>query len=222
MIVMIKRKNALLILLGLSLTFSSCEKFRKSIQDTKAGPVLDNKASRSGTQDTGVVSEQTRESQEEKRGFAGDVSELRHAEELLRNLPKLKGRKVAVYQSIHFYDDYRILLRIQNPDTLKYVDEYYYRNGIWEGPSPLVLSKSVDVEKDLVSLDKIPFKNAAHVYQAMKEKMTEIGSRSTDYTVYVVTYNNKIRWYPRTISNTRERFSIEYNEDGTLRSFEQD
>ncbi|WP_374163718.1 hypothetical protein [Arcticibacter sp. MXS-1] len=90
---MIKRKNALLILLGLSLTFSSCEKFRKSIQDTKAGPVLDNKASRSGTQDTGVVSEQTRESQEEKRGFAGDVSELRQAEELLRNLPKLKGKK---------------------------------------------------------------------------------------------------------------------------------
>ena len=56
----------------------------------------------------------------------------------------------------------------------------------------------------------------------MVTKMQEIGSKSTNRTVYATTYRNKVTWYPRSLSNERSRYSIEFNEDGTLRSFEQD
>lgn len=64
--------------------------------------------------------------------------------------------------------------------------------------------------------------NANNTYKALIEKIQEIGGESSRLTVYATTSRNKITWYPRTISNERFRYSIEFNEDGTLQSFEQD
>lgn len=209
-------------LLFLLVGMSSCADFLQSIEDTKKGKT---------TVETPVVMEAPVEEETEeviaveptkKTQFAAHPEDLIAVEDALRALPQFANKPIYVYQSIHFYDNYRVLLQVQNPDNPSYVDEYYYANGQWHDPKPIVLSKRDQIQQDLVSLDKIPFANANNVYKALKQKVEEIGGDTSNLMVYVITRNNRIRWYPRTISNERSRYSIEFKQDGTLLSFEQE
>lgn len=214
----LKWSSLLFLLVGMS----SCADFLQSIEDTKTGkttveaPQVKEDVVVEPTKEV-IVIEPTKKTQ-----FAAHPEDLIAVEEALRALPQFENKPIQVYQSIHFYDNYRVLLRIQNPDNPAYIDEYYYVDGAWKNPTPVVLSKSDKIERDLVPLDKIPFANANNVYKALKEKVEEIGGDSSDLMVYVITRNNRIRWYPRTISNERSRYSIEFKQDGTLLSFDQD
>ncbi len=203
---------------------SACQKFARSIHDTRYGDTSQVKPSGEHPYDTssGSLSVPSSESYTEKADFAANISALQEAEDSFRALPQLRGKKINVYKSIHFYDSHRILIRIQNPDTASYVDEYHYSNKHWESPKPLVLSKLDNIQENIISLDSVPFRNAHNVYNALKQKFQEIGSRHADFTVYVVVFNNKLIWYPRTISNDRTRFSIEFTTQGYLKSFERD
>ena len=213
--------------LGLTVVFllmSSCTEFIKSIEDTKKGKDMETenlpqhlpeKQENTTAIDPPIFSKK-------ERGFAADKQHLHEVEVALRQLPQFENKPIYVYQSIHFYDNYRVLLQVQNPDNPDYVDEYYYANGQWHEPKPIVLSKNAKIEQDLVSLDEIPFVNANNVYEALKQKVEEIGGDSSDLTVYVITRKNRVRWYPRTVSNDRSRYAIEFNKDGTLLSFEQE
>ncbi len=208
----------LLLLVGMS----SCADFMQSIEETKTGKVA--------VETPKVAEEVAQEPLEEevvvepkkKVHFAAHPEDLIAAEEALRALPQFENKQIKVYQSIHFYDNYRVLLRIQNPDNPAYIDEYYYMDGAWKNPTPVVLSKHDKIERDIVSLDDIPFAHAHNVYKALKEKVEEIGGDTSDLMVYVITRNKQVRWYPRTISNARFRYAIEFKKDGTLRSFEQE
>ncbi|WP_435524258.1 hypothetical protein [Chryseobacterium indoltheticum] len=73
-----------------------------------------------------------------------------------------------------------------------------------------------------MNLDRVPFVNAYNVYKVLSEKRKEIASTSTDYTIYAFTQLNKVNWYPTNIGNDRSMFQIEYKENGTLKSFEQE
>ncbi|SHL60196.1 hypothetical protein SAMN05444266_104132 [Chitinophaga jiangningensis] len=212
-------------LLALTIALASCDSITKSIKDTLRG-------------DTTIISQKQKEepvivttepepvnkhlrSEGNSLPFAGNPAALQEVEQLLRNRPEFKGKKIMVYKSIHFYSNYRVMTELQNPDNPAYVDQYYFDNGQWEAPKPVRLSKNTDVAKDLVPLDKVPFANANNVYKVLLEKSKEIGSDPGDITVYVVFYNNKIRWYPGSIHNDRYDYDLEYKQDGTLQSFEQ-
>lgn len=210
------------VLLFLLVGMSSCADFLQSIEDTKKGKT---------TVETpevkeDIVAEPTKEviavEPTNKAQFAAHPEDLIAVENALRALPQFKDRPIYVYQSIHFYDNYRVLLQVQNPDNPSYVDEYYYANEQWHDPKPVVLSKRDNIQQDLVSLDEIPFVHAHNVYEALKQKVEEIGGDTSDLTVYVITRKNRIRWYPRTISTDRARYAIEFKKDGTLLSFEQE
>ena len=214
----LKWSSLLLLFVGMS----SCADFLQSIEETKTGKVAvetpkeaDEIAPKPMVEEVGVEPKK-------KMQFAAHPEDLIAVEAALRALPQFKDKDIQVYQSIHFYDNYRVLLRIQNPDNLTYVDEYYYVDGAWKNPTPVVLSKHDKIERDIVSLDEIPFAHAHNVYKALKEKVEEIGGDTSDLMVYVITRNNRVRWYPRTISNERSRYSIEFKKDGTLLSFEQE
>ncbi|GEM_PF-619173 len=202
----------------------SCQSFVNSLKETKDGAAGQDTTS-------GEVPATPRSSQEavaveqEERSdetpFLADSSALIAAEKALRERPELRGHEIFIYRSVHFYDDGRISLKIQHPEQKNYVDSYDYRDGKWSDPLPVVLSKRDNVAKDIVSLNRLPFKNANQVFLHLKEKLQQIDSRSGDYTVYAITSGNEIRWYPRTISNDRSKYSIEFNANGTIRSFEQ-
>lgn len=215
-----------------ALLLISCNDLRQTINDTLKKKDMETQATETSEEETKPIHtpENTDEEPQEpilteqKRttGFAADALALQEVETSFRNLPELKGKNINIYQSIHFYDNYRVSLKIQNTENPNYVDEYYYSNQKWEGPKPIVLSKNTIVSDNTMPLDKVPFKNAHNVYKALTQKMEEIGSTTTDVTVYVVLYGNKIKWYPQSLSNQRSRYSITFNTDGTLKSFEQE
>lgn len=208
-------------LLAASLLQGACDAFVNTLRETKSGPVSDTLTRSKPTSLVEQAADSKATGSPVDR-FLADSTALAAAETTLRNLPELRGKPLFIYHSVHFYDDYRILLKVQNTENPQYVDEYYFRDGKWSEPKPVVLSKRDIVSKDLVALDDLPFSTAQRVSSQLKVKMQEIGSRSTDYGVYAITTDRKIRWYPRTIANDRSRYSIEFDAQGFLQSFEQD
>ncbi len=208
-----------------SMSQMSCQSFVNSLKETKEGTTdLDTTtaeiepAPRSSQEAVAVELEE----RADETPFLADSSALIAAEKALRERPELRGHEIFIYRSVHFYDDGRISMKIQHPEQKNYVDSYDYRDGKWSDPLPVVLSKRDIVAKDIVSLNSLPFKNANQVFLHLKEKLQQIGSRSEDYTVYAITSGNEIKWYPRTIANDRSKYSIEFNTNGTIRSFQQD
>lgn len=194
----------------------SCQKLSKSIEDTFSGDTVKITEAKDDARSV------RNDKNEKVVDFMSNKEALQKAEDLFRNRPELKGKDIKIYNTIHFYRDYRIMLKIQNPDNPSYIDSYSYRDGKWEEPEPVVMSKSDDIAGNIVDLDRIPFVNANNVYKELLTKLNEIGNKSADLTVYVSTYRNRVTWYPRTLSNERSRYSIEFNEDGTLQSFQQE
>lgn len=216
---MLQKENLILLIFIFCFT-SSCKEFSQSIEETlQENEQTSHEANSELNQST--KKERSSKTAKRKTIFTEDTEALRNAENSLRNLPEFVGKSIYIYGTIHFYENHRISLKIQNPENPKYVDEYDFVDGNWDKPKPVRLSKDTQVEKDLVNLNEIPFTNARKVYQTIKEKQKEIGDTSENLTVYAVVFNQEIRWYPMSIASDRYEYSLEFEPDGTLKSFEQ-
>jgi len=154
--------------------------------------------------------------------FLTDTSELEKAEEALRKLPQYAGKEIFIYSTLYFYNDGVINVMLQHPTNPKYVDIYDYKDGKWSEPKPLQLSVRDEVQKRLVSLNKIKFVNVAKVTATYNEKAKEIEGAKPLTSAYVSIWDNKMRWYPSSINGSRERYSIQFNDDGSLKAFKQE
>jgi hypothetical protein len=151
-----------------------------------------------------------------------DKKELNKAEQALKKLPQYSGKEIFVYSTLYFYNDGRINIMLQHPENKKYIDTYEYRNGVWSDPKPVQLSVRDDIQKRLVPLNTISFTNAAKVFELYNKKAEEVEGASPATSIYISIWDNKMRWYPSTINGSRERYSIQFNDDGTLKTFTQD
>jgi hypothetical protein len=154
--------------------------------------------------------------------FLSDSATLDKAEQMLRQLPQYAGKEMLVYQSIHFYDDGTINIMLQHPDNPAYADKYSYAKGKWSEPAPVQLSAKDDMKSKMVPLDKISFTNAFKVAKIYNKKALQVEGARPATSVYISIWNNQIRWFPATINGSRERWSINFNENGTLSSFSRD
>ena len=154
--------------------------------------------------------------------FLTDTNELEKAEEALRKLPQYAGKEIFIYSTLYFYNDGVINVMLQHPTNPKYVDIYDYKDGKWSEPKPLQLSVRDEVQKRLVSLNKIKFVNVAKVTATYNEKAKEIEGAKPLTSAYVSIWDNKMRWYPSSINGSRERYSIQFNDDGSLKAFKQE
>jgi hypothetical protein len=162
--------------------------------------------------------------EEESKGInlLANISVLEKAEEALRKLPQYAGKEIFIYSTLYFYNDGIINVMLQHPENPKYIDSYEFRNNKWSEPRPVQLSVRDDIKGRLVSLNKISFVNAAKVAEIYNKKATEIEGAKPITSTYLTIWNNQIRWYPNTINGSRERYSILFNDDGSLKSFKQD
>ena len=151
-----------------------------------------------------------------------DIQGLEKAEESLRKLPQYAGKEIFIYSTLYFYNDGLINVMLQHPTNPKYVDIYNYKEGQWSEPKPLQLSVRDEVQKRLVSLNKIKFVNVAKVTATYNEKAKEIEGAKPLTSAYVSIWDNKMRWYPSSINGSRERYSIQFNDDGSLKAFKQE
>ena len=161
---------------------------------------------------------------EESKGvdFLTNTNGLKKAEEALRKLPQYKGKEIFIYSTLHFYNDGTINVMLQHPENPKYVDTYEFRDNKWSEPRPVQLSVRDDIQSRLISLNKINFISAAKVTDIYNKKVQEIEGAKPATSVYISIWDNQIRWYPTTINGSRERYSIQFNDDGTLKTFKQD
>jgi hypothetical protein len=154
--------------------------------------------------------------------FLTDTSRLKRAEKALRALPQFAGKEIFIYRSVHFYEDGSIMLMLRHPENPMYADNYWYRDGKWSAPKPAQVSVHDDIGSKLVSLDKVRFASVAKVAQVYNGKAAEVEGAKPATVVYVSIWDNRMRWFPGTINGTRERYDIQFNEDGSLKSFRQE
>ncbi|MEJ2903607.1 hypothetical protein WAE58_14270 [Pedobacter panaciterrae] len=148
-------------------------------------------------------------------------AELERAERELIQLPQYAGKEIQIYQSVHFNGDGRIRLMLQHPENPKYVDAYEYENGKWSAPKP-IQTTSGNIERRLVPLNQINFSSALTVLQAYNQKVLQVEGAKPTTHVYLSFWDGRIRWFPGTINGTRERYSIDFEPNGTLKNFKQD
>lgn len=220
---------------------ASCSQFRDSIHDTLYGTQRTTPANSSSSSTAGRIMESgsdtvriefstssssttvthsiTSSSGIASPGFLGNSSRLKAAELSLRKLPAFSRKQIYLYRFIHFYDDGRINVQLQNPENPEYVDEYSYRKGSWETPKPVQLSVHDNIKKSLVKLDDVDFENAGKIYRHYSAKANNVTGAPPLTHVYAVFDNNTISWYPQSISGSRERYFISFEPNGDLKSF---
>lgn len=153
-----------------------------------------------------------------KKGILS-ASDLEKAEDQLKNLPQYRNKEIVVYQSVHFYDNGFINLMLQHPVNPKYVDAYEYRDGKWSAPKPVLAS---DIARRTFPLSGMHFKDAHKVIQLYNAKATQVEGAEPTSAAYITIWDKGMRWAPRTINGSRERYDIQFNNDGTLKSFRQE
>ncbi|MBW1654300.1 hypothetical protein [Flavobacterium quisquiliarum] len=208
-----------------SLLFLSCNQISKSIDETFK--TNDSPINRTDHKPVDIQKTQTNTQQKELREnsehhFLSDVDGLKKAEEELRKLPQYNGKEIFIYSLVYFYDDGRINIKLQHPENPKYIDSYEYKDNRWSEPKPIQLSIRDNIQDQLISLNKIDFANAAKVSAVLNQKSEHIEGAKAPESIYISIRKNQIYWYPTNINGSRERYSIQFNDDGTLKSFEQD
>jgi hypothetical protein len=144
------------------------------------------------------------------------AAELMQAEEKLRKLPQYLNKEIVVYESVHFYGDGSIHLSLQHSENPKYVDAYQYKDGKWSEPEPVIAR---NIERRTFPLIKMHFADAHKVIQIYNEKAAQIEGAKPTSDAYITIWDNGMRWAPGTINGSRERYDIQFNNDGTLKSF---
>lgn len=66
------------------------------------------------------------------------------------------------------------------------------------------------------------FAAAQKVIQIYNEKAAEIEGAKPTTSVYISIWDNGMRWFPSTINGSCERYDLQFNNDGTLKSFRQE
>lgn len=153
-----------------------------------------------------------------KKGILSATA-LEKAEDQLKNLPRYRNKEILLYQSVHFYDNGSINLMLQHPVNPKYIDAYEYRDGAWSAPKPVL---ATDIERRTFPLDEIHFADAHRVIQVYNDRAAQVEGAKPTSDAYITIWDNRMRWAPRTINGTRERYDIQFNNNGTLKSFRQE
>ncbi|HWW39285.1 hypothetical protein [Pedobacter sp.] len=203
--------------------FLSCRQISKSIDETlnPVDSIADKQKPVTNVSTTTSTTHSIVHREGENIGFLKDSVNLLRAEVLLKKLPQYTGKEIYVYSSASFFDDGRIFIALQHPTNPKYVDNYQYEKGKWTGPKPEQLSVKDDIKDRLVPLSLMKFVNVARVCRNYNEKASEIEGVKPITHIYFNVWKNRIQWFPNSISGSRERYSIEFNTDGTLKSFKQ-
>jgi hypothetical protein len=190
----------------------ACNQITKSIDDTLNGRPRRNKIDAFMSSD---------DSNSNTSNFLTDANALAQAEAALRNLPELKGKKINVYSDLHMYDDGRIMIKIQDPDTLQNVNGYDYSSDkVWGARQPLNIGSNAtaeNVSSESITLDSIHFKNVAKMAATYADSAKHVGSTTRISHIYYVPEVKK--WYCNSMVSTRSSYEIYFNPNGTIKEF---
>ncbi|MBX9450101.1 MAG: hypothetical protein KL787_10455 [Taibaiella sp.] len=177
---------------------------------------------KTGTDGTEAETVEPKEEAQQSDNFLTDAAALQKAEDELKALPKFNGKEVRVFQNVHFYNDGRIMIELQDPDKPENIDHYEYANGKWGEPQPVQISGDGNMKDNTTPLNDIKFAAVATVAKNWNEKAAAIEGVEPLSMVYF--FLNVMRgdryWNANTINGTREKYNITFNMDGSVKEFE--
>ncbi|MBZ4188288.1 hypothetical protein [Niabella beijingensis] len=210
------------------LTFLSCQQLSKSFEETRNPKPQKEAVQETGSSTTStstVIIRDHAEGQTAGPGIFEDAEALDRIQQELENLPQFRGKKLMLYQSLHFYDFQggRISINIQNPDTTENVDTYVYFNGKWQEPAPVKIIGQLQTEVDFfMPLDRIRFATAKKINDITREKLKGIPGGHTNGFIYFNCMRIKrlnreeAGWYVQ-IQGSRSDTKLDFDVEGNLK-----
>ena len=157
-----------------------------------------------------------------------DAEYLQKAEDALREMPKFKGKSIMIFQEAFFYNDGRIKTCIQDPNNPDNIDQYEYSGGSWGEPQPVQISGDGEMKDNLIPLDNFKFVTVAKIANTWMEKaksLPDFDEEKNPLTMVGLgmnTISGKPRIITPDVGTTRAKYDIEFNLDGTLKSFKKE
>lgn len=174
-----------------------------------------------GTEQT--ASDKKKDEPVKTENLLADAALLEKAEAELRAMPKFSGKTVKVFQNVSFYKDGRITIALQDPAKPENIDEYHFEDGKWGEAQAVQISGSGKMDDNTWDLAKIKFSTAATVYSNWNEKAKSIeGGTEKELTSISLLFwvpKQEVRWSTSNVESAREKYSIEYNLDGSVKEF---
>lgn len=155
----------------------------------------------------------------EEINFLSDSAGLRNAQLQLTELPKFKGKEIMFHSDIHFYDDGRINLQVQDPDTPEYLDSYSFRDGKWGKPKPVRTHGRAAFESELFPLSDLDFMAVSRIFNEMTAYAQRIEGAETVTHIYFLRMRNRGGWRA-SVSGSREGYSVTADITGKQVKFE--
>lgn len=160
---------------------------------------------------------------EEVSNFLSEKQALIDAKEALMNLPKYKGKKVMVFQSVNIYDDGRIDIDVQDPENEDNIDNYYFDAGQWGEPTPVQISGGGDMSANVTPIEDVRFELIPDMVKIYEEKAGGIEGaekRPTSMTFHLWVPNQSRYWSGGFIEGAREEYNLDFDLDGKVLEFE--
>ena len=204
------KKQLLTIAVLSSLLFAACGDSNKKATDNTQTMQENGK-----TESTPATGES-----EKSANFLTDRDALKAAETQLKEMAKLKGKDIQVFQNIHFYEDGRVQLALQDPTKPENIDDYLFQGGKWQEPQPVQISGGGDMKSNVFSLNSLKFETVADIYKQLEEKSKDVEGAKIDGHIY---YNLNVmkqegQWMTG-VQGTRGQYSGCFNADGSLKEF---
>jgi len=150
-----------------------------------------------------------------------DAAALQKAEDELKALPQFAGKEINAFQSVEFKPK-EIEIAIQDPNNPDNIDQYYYRDFKWSSPTPIQISGGGRMKDNVTPLKDIKFATVATVAKNYLEKAATIEGAKQEITwvdFTLVVHNGNRYWSTKGIEDARSKYNIEYNMDGSVKSF---
>ncbi|MDR2284188.1 MAG: hypothetical protein LBE37_13310 [Sphingobacterium sp.] len=157
---------------------------------------------------------------EQAGNFLTNRDALKKAESELKDMPKFKGKDVKVFQNIHFYEDGRIQLALQDPDKPENIDDYLFQGGKWQEPQAVQISGDGDMSANVFALSTLKFETVADIYKQLETQSKEVEGAKIDGHIYynLNVMHQKGQWMTG-VQGTRGQYSGYFNADGSLIEF---
>src|SRR5690606_24917772 len=129
------------------------------------------------------------------------------------------GRKIMLYDKVYFYDDSRIVIKVQAADNPQHINKYQYNKKNWSPPQPVRLRSGeiAAIPEDLFPLDDLSFPVAGKVWTSYNRAAAEKQAEPATFVCFIFQRDSRNSWWlPSRIEGARAVWEIGFDREGDV------